>query len=177
MHATHAHAGTETTHARTKCSPSPSPSRAHTRSHVFLCPTHPPTYRNADPSKVFSGEVGGARVHVAINGTDTAHGVPAVGTVPAALTTYAAIAELSPDLIINAGTAGGFAARGAKVGDIYLSSAVRARMRRHVRACSSVCSHAHTRTHALAHSRAHARTRAGAQPRQAHPAAGLRQVR
>ena len=75
-------------------------------------------------------------MHVAINGTDTAHGVPAVGTVPAALTTYAAIAELSPDLIINAGTAGGFAARGAKVGDIYLSSAVCARMRRHVRACS-----------------------------------------
>eukprot|EP00793_Prasinoderma_coloniale_P007117 PRCOL_00006969-RA len=55
------------------------------------------------PAKVFSGEVGGARVHVAINGTDTAHGVPAVGTVPAALTTYAAIAELSPDLIINYG--------------------------------------------------------------------------
>lgn len=35
-------------------------------------------------------------------------GVDSVGTVPNSLLTYAAGAALQPDLIINAGTAGGF---------------------------------------------------------------------
>lgn len=35
-------------------------------------------------------------------------GVDSVGTVSASLVTYAAIQALQPDLIINAGTAGGF---------------------------------------------------------------------
>lgn len=35
-------------------------------------------------------------------------GVDSVGTVPSSLLTYAAAAALRPDLIINAGTAGGF---------------------------------------------------------------------
>lgn len=82
------------------------------------------------PARVFSGEVQGAQVHVVINGQDGVHGVPAVGTVPAALTTYAAVQALRPDLLVNAGTAGGFKARGAAIGDIYLSSAVRNHDRR-----------------------------------------------
>lgn len=35
-------------------------------------------------------------------------GVDSVGTVPASLVTYASIQAMNPDLIINAGTAGGF---------------------------------------------------------------------
>jgi len=35
-------------------------------------------------------------------------GVDSVGTISSALVTYAAIQALQPDLIINAGTAGGF---------------------------------------------------------------------
>lgn len=35
-------------------------------------------------------------------------GVESVGTVPASLVTYASILAIQPDLIINAGTAGGF---------------------------------------------------------------------
>jgi nucleoside phosphorylase len=35
-------------------------------------------------------------------------GVDSVGTVPASLVAYASIQALKPDLIINAGTAGGF---------------------------------------------------------------------
>ena len=41
-------------------------------------------------------------------------GVDSVGTVSSALVTYAAIQALQPDLIINAGTAGGF-----KVGTVF----------------------------------------------------------
>ncbi|XP_048337526.1 5'-methylthioadenosine nucleosidase [Ziziphus jujuba] len=57
-------------------------------------------------------------------GKDAALGVDSVGTVSASLVIYASIQALKPDLIINAGTAGGFKAKGASVGDIYLASDV-----------------------------------------------------
>jgi len=55
-------------------------------------------------------------------GKDLALGVDSVGTVSASLVTYAAIQALKPDLIINAGTAGGFKAKGAGIGDVFLAS-------------------------------------------------------
>ena len=39
-----------------------------------------------------------------------------MGTVPAALNTYIAIKHVNPDLIINAGTAGGFKRKSAAIG-------------------------------------------------------------
>ncbi|KAJ0968079.1 hypothetical protein J5N97_024996 [Dioscorea zingiberensis] len=47
-----------------------------------------------------------------------------VGTISASLVTYASIQALKPDLIINAGTAGRFKAKGACVGDVYFVSDV-----------------------------------------------------
>jgi 5'-methylthioadenosine nucleosidase len=47
-----------------------------------------------------------------------------VGTVPAALATYLAVQAFSPDLVISTGTAGGFAARGAAIADVFLSTAM-----------------------------------------------------
>lgn len=44
-----------------------------------------------------------------------------VCTQPAVLASYEAVNVLSPDLIINAGTAGAFQERGAKIGDVYLA--------------------------------------------------------
>ncbi|XAR59074.1 Methylthioadenosine nucleosidase [Bertholletia excelsa] len=57
-------------------------------------------------------------------GKDKALGVDSVGTISASLVTYASIQALQPDLIINAGTAGGFKAKGAGIGDIFLASDV-----------------------------------------------------
>ncbi|NP_001290494.1 5'-methylthioadenosine/S-adenosylhomocysteine nucleosidase 2 [Elaeis guineensis] len=57
-------------------------------------------------------------------GKDSVLGVDSVGTVSASLVTYASVQALKPDLIINAGTAGGFKAKGACVGDVYLASDV-----------------------------------------------------
>ena len=42
--------------------------------------------------------------------------------VPSALTTYVGIQHFKPDLIINAGTAGGFKMKGSAIGDVYLCS-------------------------------------------------------
>ncbi|KAH9657312.1 PNP UDP 1 domain-containing protein [Citrus sinensis] len=50
--------------------------------------------------------------------------VDSVGTISASLVTYASIQALKPDLIINAGTAGGFKAKGASIGDVFLISDV-----------------------------------------------------
>ncbi len=45
------------------------------------------------------------------NGKDPSTGMDNVGTVPAALSTYLAVHALDPDLVISAGTAGGFRAQ------------------------------------------------------------------
>jgi 5'-methylthioadenosine nucleosidase len=52
--------------------------------------------------------MGELQVHVAWNGKCAVNGVDNVGTVPASLTAYLAIQALDPDLVISAGTAGGF---------------------------------------------------------------------
>ncbi|GAB2291988.1 Mutanase [Dionaea muscipula] len=57
-------------------------------------------------------------------GKDPVLGVDSVGTVSAALVTFATIQALQPDLIINAGTSGGFKAKGASVGDVFYVSEV-----------------------------------------------------
>ncbi|CAN6688059.1 unnamed protein product [Malus baccata var. baccata] len=76
-----------------------------------------------DPDSVFPNGVPWVRYHgsykdLKINlvwpGKDSSLGVDCVGTVSASLVTYASIQALQPDLIINAGTAGGF-----KVFDLY----------------------------------------------------------
>jgi 5'-methylthioadenosine nucleosidase len=46
-----------------------------------------------------------------------------VGTAPAALYTYLAVQAFQPDLVISTGTAGGFKAKGAAIGDVFIASA------------------------------------------------------
>ncbi|CAI7923598.1 unnamed protein product [Closterium sp. NIES-53] len=74
------------------------------------------------PWQLYSGAHGGVSIHLVTSGKDKALGVDNVGTVPAAVAVYAAATSLHPDLIINAGTAGGFKAKGAAIGDVYLAS-------------------------------------------------------
>ncbi|KAI3899861.1 hypothetical protein MKW92_015086 [Papaver armeniacum] len=57
-------------------------------------------------------------------GKDLNLGVNSVCTVSASLVTYASVQALKPDLIINAGTSGGFKAKGACIGDVYIASDV-----------------------------------------------------
>lgn len=64
------------------------------------------------------------QINIIQPGKDSALGVDCVGTVTASLVTYASIQALQPDLIINAGTAGGFKAKGASIGDVFLATQV-----------------------------------------------------
>ncbi|KAJ7537117.1 hypothetical protein O6H91_12G098100 [Diphasiastrum complanatum] len=56
----------------------------------------------------YSGIHDGLHIHIVVPGKDAVLGVDNVGTVSGALVSYAAIQALQPDLLINAGTAGGF---------------------------------------------------------------------
>lgn len=72
----------------------------------------------------FYGNYKGLTINIVCPGKDPALGVDAVGTVSASLLTYASVQALKPDLIINAGTAGGFGAKGASIGDVFLPGEV-----------------------------------------------------
>ncbi|KAE9448250.1 hypothetical protein C3L33_19880, partial [Rhododendron williamsianum] len=88
-----------------------------------------------DANKDFEGSLSDS-IHTFIRILST--GVDSVGTISASLVTYASILALQPDLIINAGTAGGFKcfdmystlmfscfqAKGASIADIFLASDV-----------------------------------------------------
>ncbi|EFN52874.1 hypothetical protein CHLNCDRAFT_26505, partial [Chlorella variabilis] len=87
-----------------------------------LQPDDPPVVPPPAPCHSFSGEHGGAQVHVVCFGKCKATGVDNVGTVPAALTTYLAIQAFKPDIQPRAGTAGGFRSRSAAIADVFVST-------------------------------------------------------
>ncbi|CDO96958.1 unnamed protein product [Coffea canephora] len=72
----------------------------------------------------YQGNYKDLKINIVCPGKDTALGVDSVGTVSASLVTYGSILALQPDLIINAGTAGGFKAKGASIGDVFVASDV-----------------------------------------------------
>ncbi|MBT4763125.1 MAG: 5'-methylthioadenosine nucleosidase [Bdellovibrionaceae bacterium] len=76
------------------------------------------------PMKIFHGHFNEKNIHIIVNGADPEHKVDCIGTVPASLSTFMAMQQFNPDLIINAGTAGGFKSQGANIGDIYLANKV-----------------------------------------------------
>lgn len=69
----------------------------------------------------FDAERHGADLRVAINGRDRRFGVDSIGTEAAAVNTYASILSFRPDLVISAGTAGGWQRCGGEIGDVYVS--------------------------------------------------------
>ncbi|XP_073045709.1 5'-methylthioadenosine nucleosidase-like [Primulina eburnea] len=72
----------------------------------------------------YHGKYKDLSINVVCPGKDNTLGVDSVGTVSASLLTYASVQALQPDIIINAGTAGGFKAKGACIGDVFLVSDV-----------------------------------------------------
>lgn len=83
---------------------------------------NPPRIPPPAPCVTYSGKHHDLDVTVVWSGHDNEHGVDLVGTVPASLATYLACQALNPDLIISTGTAGGFKARGAGIGDVFIST-------------------------------------------------------
>jgi 5'-methylthioadenosine nucleosidase len=89
-----------------------------------------PSSFTGSPCLIHTGEHNGSKISVVTNGKDRKFGVDNVGTVPAALATFLAINQLHPDLVISAGTAGGFRRKGAAIGDPFICTSVRNHDRR-----------------------------------------------
>ena len=62
------------------------------------------------------------RLAAGFAGADEVEGCDCIGTNAATLVSYLLCRRFQPDLLVNAGTCGGFHDRGAKVGDVHLGS-------------------------------------------------------
>jgi len=80
------------------------------------------------PFRAFRGWYEKCQITLVTNGHDNVYGtgVDNVGTVPASLATYLILEKLNgtADIVVNAGTCGGFKRKGAQIGDVFLTSAV-----------------------------------------------------
>jgi len=74
------------------------------------------------PMRLFQTQQGELEVSLVINGVDDRYQADYIGCEAATLASYEVICQLKPDLIISAGTAGGFEQQGAKIGTVYLSA-------------------------------------------------------
>ena len=84
-------------------------------------PADTPAWAAALPCQLYSSFEHGLELVVAVNGIDPFTAVDCIGTQAASLTTQVAISAHAPDLIVSAGTAGGYRRHGAEVGDVYLA--------------------------------------------------------
>ncbi len=87
----------------------------------FDIPERPGLVADKLPFKCFQKQVGNLQLTVMTSGMDTTHGVDNIGCEPATLMAYECISKLNPDIIISAGTAGGFASKDAEIGTVYAS--------------------------------------------------------
>jgi len=73
------------------------------------------------PFRCFQAQVGSIAVSVVTSGVDPIHNSDNIGCEPATLMAFESINKLSPDLLVSAGTAGGFASKDAEIGTLYAS--------------------------------------------------------
>ncbi|MCA0894362.1 phosphorylase family protein [Microbulbifer agarilyticus] len=73
------------------------------------------------PFVTYRGESAGLAISATVSGHDHRYAVDNIGPVAATLMAYTTVDHFAPDLVISAGTAGGFSARSAAIGTVYLS--------------------------------------------------------
>jgi 5'-methylthioadenosine nucleosidase len=74
------------------------------------------------PASAYGAEIDKGKIILVVSGKCASHHVDRIGTQGLNLVAWEALKAFSPDLIINAGTAGGFLKKGAAPGDIYVST-------------------------------------------------------
>eukprot|EP01063_Lacrimia_lanifica_P014345 TRINITY_DN20951_c0_g1_i1.p1 TRINITY_DN20951_c0_g1~~TRINITY_DN20951_c0_g1_i1.p1 ORF type:complete len:288 (+),score=92.92 TRINITY_DN20951_c0_g1_i1:57-866(+) len=83
----------------------------------------PKPFHGGMPMEAYSGVVAGVEVCLVWTGRDERYKVNNVATTAAAVATYAALAAFGKvDMVMSAGTAGGFGHLGAQIGDVYIST-------------------------------------------------------
>ena len=72
------------------------------------------------PMKTYLGHYASSQICLMISGQSKLYQVDNIGTEPAAVGLQAGLQVFDADVVLNAGTAGGFIAKGAAIGDVYL---------------------------------------------------------
>jgi len=73
------------------------------------------------PMKAHAGRFNDLEISLVTNGKDDRYQIDNIGSQPAAVSTLLAIRHFNPELVINAGTAGGFRERGIQIGDVIIA--------------------------------------------------------
>lgn len=73
------------------------------------------------PPRLWTGTHAGVAIDLVWLGRDVRHGVDLIGTSAATLATTLLLTNRAIDLVISAGTAGGFVSRGGDIGKVYFS--------------------------------------------------------
>jgi nucleoside phosphorylase len=74
------------------------------------------------PAKAYETEMEKGKVILVVSGKCATHGVDRIGSQGLNLVAWEALKAFSPDILINAGTAGGFNKHGSMPGDVYVST-------------------------------------------------------
>ena len=79
-----------------------------------------PHHKLNDPFKMqtWIGNRNGVEIIAMTPGKSETYGCPNIGVLPASLAAYNLINHFEPDIVINAGTAGGFVGRKVSVGEV-----------------------------------------------------------
>ena len=72
-------------------------------------------------ARIRRGEIAGARISLITPGVDSATGVDKIGPLHASMALHRALHATPCDLLLNAGTAGGFESRGSTIADIVIA--------------------------------------------------------
>lgn len=72
------------------------------------------------PARVWSVRSGAIELTICVHGKDPLHKIDRIGTETAALTSWLLMENCSPELLINAGTCGGFESQGRSIGQVLL---------------------------------------------------------
>jgi len=87
----------------------------------FDIPEKSSLLENMLPFRCFQKQIGNLQVTLVTSGMDATHDVDNIGCEPATLMAHETIIKLCPDIVISAGTAGGFASKDAQIGTVYAS--------------------------------------------------------
>lgn len=87
-----------------------------------LSPVATPPWASPVPMRLWQGRVGSLEVDLVVNGIDPKSGLDLIGTQPATASTMLGCEAFKPDLVLSAGTCGGFLERGATIGKVYLAT-------------------------------------------------------
>ena len=72
------------------------------------------------PMRTYVGHSDNVEICLMVSGQSSMHQVDNIGTEAAAVGVQAGLQAFDADVVINAGTAGGFIEKGARIGDVYL---------------------------------------------------------